>query len=125
MPLYAYSCADTACKHNFEKWLSFSEHNYPQTCPVCQGDAARAMTTPNFILQGDGWAGKNIRIQGQMALKNRRLDSKARDMPTGQKLVPNVDGEETDSWTDAKKLAASKGKETTSYDKQVRQERSK
>lgn len=122
MPRYAFACVSTTCRHEFDKVLSFGEHNHPQACPVCQGETHRAMTTPNFVLQGDGWPGKNIRIQGQMTQKNRRLDAKSRDLPVGQRLVPNVDGEETESWAEAKKLAASKGKETSSYDRQVRQE---
>lgn len=122
MPTYAYACASTDCRHEFYKVLTIGERHHPQPCPVCQGVTHQAMTTPNFVLQGDGWAGKNIRIQGQMAAKNRRLDAKSRDMPTGQRLVPNVGGEEVESWTEAKRLAASKGMDTTSYERRARQE---
>lgn len=121
MPIYAYRCEP--CDHEFDKVLRLYEYNQPQTCPTCEGsDTKRLLTTPGFVLQGDGWPGKNIRIQGQMTAKNRRLNSKSKDMPVGHTLVPNVDGEEVGSWADAKKLAADKGKDTTSYDRQVRQE---
>jgi hypothetical protein len=39
-------------------------------------------------------------------------------------LAPNVDGERTDSWSDATKLAKSKGKDTSGYEKYARKERS-
>ena len=60
-----------------------------------------------------------------MERKNKVLDQKQNEkkrmMPT---LAPNVDGERVESWTEAKKLAQSKGKETTSYDAHIRKEKS-
>ena len=60
-----------------------------------------------------------------MKRKNRRLSSKEEDFkrndPAMQiSLAPNVDGERVDSWEDAKKLAVSKGKDTTLYDSYIR-----
>ena len=82
----------------------------------------------NFILKGDDWPGKNIKIRGQMSEKNRRLDKKQdamkREAP-GLSLAPNVGGERVDSWSEASKLAVSKGLDGSSYDAKVREEKTK
>lgn len=126
MPTYTYVCE--TCETPFERVLSISRYDEPQTCEACGGPGKQTVSLPNFILKGDGWAGKNIKIAGQMAAKNRILDKKQeerkRDAP-GVRLAPNVDGERVDSWADAQKLAASKGKNTESYDAKVREEKAK
>ncbi len=125
MPTYEYVC--TACENKFELFLKMSQSDEPQACPECKATPAKRLVSlsAGFILSGDGWAGKNIRIQGQMAEKNKRLDSKQeeykRDAP-GIKLAPNVGGERVDSWSEASKLAASKGKDTSGYDALARKE---
>jgi hypothetical protein len=58
-----------------------------------------------------------------MAAKNRRLDAKQRERPSPVTLAPNVGGEQTDTWAEAQKLAASKGKDTTSYEPLVTKEK--
>lgn len=113
MPTYAYHCPD--CGSSFERVLSFAERDQPQTCS-CGGLGKKVLGNPGFILQGDGWAGKNIRIRGQMESKNRRLGQKGKDIPTPNRLVPNVDGEEVATWEEARRLAASKGKDTSLHD---------
>ena len=119
MPTYAYTCPN--CHASFEKSIPIADRDAPQEC-ICGGTATKTLTPLNFVLKGDGWPGKNIKIRGQMAAKNQRLASKERDLPT-QRLVPNVGGEETDTWSEAKQLAASKGKDTTGYDTQIRKEK--
>ena len=122
MPAYPYECPK--CQTQFERTLSLSDRNEPQTCPgeACDGVGKKMLGSPSFVLAGDGWTGKNIKIKGQMDRKNRRLDAKARDLPN-QRLVPNVNGEETDTWAEAKKFAASEGKDTTGYDAFIRKEK--
>lgn len=119
MPTYVYACSK--CPDHFDRVISLSERNQPQTC-TC-GEVAQKVVVggPSFVMKGDGWTGKNIKIQGQMANKNRRLSGKSRDLPR-QHLVPNVGGEETDTWYEAKHLAASKGKDTSGYDSMIRKE---
>jgi putative FmdB family regulatory protein len=39
MPIYEYVCP--SCGHPFEKRVSFSESDEPQTCPVCGNEHAR------------------------------------------------------------------------------------
>lgn len=119
MPTYSYACPK--CETHFDRVLSFADRDQPQAC-ACGEVAKKAVTSPNFVLKGDGWIGKNIKIQGQMANKNRRLSEKSKDRPT-DRLVPNVGGEEVGSWTEAKHVAASKGKDTSGYDALIRKEK--
>ena len=118
MPIYTYAC--DACEQDFEQVLPLSRYDEPQACPSC-GETARKTVAPvGFILAGDGWASKNGRVAKQMAEKNRRLDSKQRELKNdgpGVSLVPNVGGERVDSWSEAAKLAKSKGKDTSGYEK--------
>jgi len=62
-----------------------------------------------------------------MAAKNRILDKKQEDRKRNpaMRLAPNVEGERVDSWSDAKKLAESKGKVTTTYDAKISEEKTK
>jgi len=121
MPTFAFKCQK--CGHCFDTVLSFADRNVTQTCTQCQGTTEKLVTQIDFVLKGDGWAGKSLKIRDQMSRKNVRLAGKEKDRPAGMTLAPNVEGERVDSWAEAKKLAASKGKNTDSYDPLVRQER--
>lgn len=125
MPTYEYACE--SCENQFDLFLKMSQSEEPQACPECGVSPAKKQVSlgSGFILSGDGWAGKNIRIQGQMAQKNKKLESKQGEFKKeapGIKLAPNVAGERVDSWSDASKLAASKGKDTSGYDAFARKE---
>ena len=126
MPTYEYRCE--TCTHEFERLLRMSQCDEPQACPECDTTPAKKLISfgSGFILSGDGWAGKNIRVAGQMATKNRRLDTKQnemkRDAPSAT-LTPNVNGEQVGSWAEAQKLAASKGKDASTYTDVVRKEK--
>ena len=125
MPTYEYVCL--TCEKPFDRVLPMSEYDTPQTCD-CGGEGKRQLSLPNFVLKGDDWASKNGRIAGQMADKNRRLDKKQEELKRDGpqvRLVPNVDGERVENWTDAKKLAESKGKDGSTYDTKIREEISK
>ena len=126
MPNYSYQCQNPDCGEHFDKMLPVSKYDEPQVCPVCGHSSEKQIHSVGFVLRGDSWPGKNIRIKNQMAHKNRRLtakqNEKKRDAPPVQ-LAPNVGGERCESWADAKKLARSKGKETSSYDSLIRKEK--
>jgi putative FmdB family regulatory protein len=127
MPIYSYQCENAECGHAFEHSLPISEYKSPQDCPECEGSTKKLITPIGFILKGDDWAGKNLRIKKQMATKNRHLSGKENEMKRDgprMTLAPNVGGERVESWADAQKLAASKGKETSSYNSLVHKERS-
>lgn len=125
MSVYEYHCED--CGAQFERRLPMSEYKTPQPCE-CGALAQRVLSLPNFILKGDDWVGKNIKIKGQMADRHSRLGKRQEEMKRdapGVTLVPNVNGERVDSWSEAKSLAASKGKNTESYDAKIRSEKAK
>lgn len=124
MPLYSHECQE--CQNTFEVWCKIDERNDPSECPECEAvNSKPVITRINFITPGDGWASKNNRVQGQMRKKNERLREKGRERAREQPvatLAPNVDGERTESWSDAQKLARDKGKRTDTYDAMVRKE---
>ena len=125
MPIYEFECE---CEQHFDVQLAVADRNIPQRCPACESEKTkRLIVDVGFILRGDDWPGKSIRINGQMAKKNSKLqiksDEKKKDEPLAT-LVPNVGGEQTDSWEDAQKLASDKGKDASSYDPLVRREHS-
>ena len=127
MPIYEYKCP--SCDNQFEKKLPFSEYKAPQDCPSCgHGPANKLVSTSSVVFRGDGWADKDARVNTQMRKKNDRLDKKVEERkryaPVAT-LKPNVDGERTDTWAEAKQKAKSKGKDTKSYDEQVRKEKEK
>lgn len=126
MPIYEYQCQ--ACEHVFERLLSVEEGSHPQECPECGVTDSKKLVVPvNFNLPGDDYPSKNHRISGQMRDKNKRLTAKqdeAKREGRVPSLVPNVGGEEVKDWTEAKKLAKSKGKDTKGYEAQERKSKS-
>lgn len=127
MTTYPYEC--NACEFQFEIQMRMSDYDSKKKppCPECESeDVSRIFTSPMINFAGDGWSTKNGRIAGQMRDKNKRLASKERDMKGDgmiPQLAPNVGGERVDSWSEAKKLAKSKGKDTSGYEKYARKER--
>jgi len=122
MPTYTYKCI--SCDATFERVVSFERAKDPQAC-ACGQQAERTLAGMNFLLKGDDWAGKNIKIRGQMDNKNRVLDAKQAEQKRhfqSMQLAPNVDGERVDTWADAKKLASERGKATSTYDTLVQRE---
>ena len=124
MPTYEFRC--DACDEHFDKLLPIAKYKDPQTCPACGHTPATRLISggSGFILRGDGWAGKNNRIKNQMRHKNRRLNGKQDEIRRATpELAPNVGGERTDTWGDAAKLARSKGKDASAYEKRARKEK--
>ena len=125
MPIYEFQCTDPNCGVEFEMLLPFDQYQDPQVCPDCGSPANKLVSLGDFVLKGDGWAGKAVRIKGQMKKKNERISARQRERygNNPHKVTPNVDGERVDSWAEAKKLAASKGKVADTYDPMVAKER--
>lgn len=124
MPVYAYRCP--ACEHAFDRILPLSRYNEPQACPECGEVAKKQITVPMFNLVGDDWPGKALRINNEMAEKNKRISARQRaNHGAPATLVPNVDGERTSSWADAAKLAKDKGKDTSGYERMATAEGTK
>jgi len=126
MPMYVFECGD--CKHRFDRILKLKDYDQPQVCDACGSSSCqRCVTTVNFNLPGDDWASKNGRITAQMRSKNERLVTKQteflKEQSPGMRLLPNVNGEVVSSWSEAKKLAASEGKATSTYDAKIEREK--
>lgn len=125
MPQYPYRCDQ--CDVDEIRILPMSECKTEQMCAVCGNTLRKLLTAPNVIFKGDGWSTKNERIKRQMRDKNKKLTAKQnemkRDAPNVD-LAPNVDGQRVDSWSDAQKLAKSKGKDTKSYEPLIAKEKS-
>ena len=125
MPMYIYHCSQ--CEHEYQLNVRIADYQKEQPCPKCETPNKKVFQpTRNFILKGDGWAGKNNRIKNQMRKKNERLDARTnemkRDAPSVT-LAPNVNGERVDSWSDAQKLAKSQWNSTESYEPHIAKEK--
>lgn len=126
MPMYNYKCSK--CESDYSLRVCITEYKVPQPCPEC-GTENPKLFEPcvNHIFAGDGWSTKNERIKNQMRKKNEKLDARQnemkRDTKVGGRLTPNVDGERVDSWSEAAKLAKSKGKNTDSYQPLIAKEK--
>lgn len=125
MPMYRHECQE--CTNEFDVMCSIDQREDSHECEFCGAvNSKKVFTGCNFILPGDDWASKNNRIQKQMAERRAKLKKKsaeqAREQP-GMTLAPNVDGERTESWSDAQKLARDKGKNVDSYTQMVKRER--
>lgn len=127
MPTYTYQCH--SCGTQFDAMRSFSDKSQ-QACASCGSfETKRQLTRPNFILKGDGWTGKNIKIKGQMRQKNRAIAPKEQAFARESKemksmrVQPNVGGEQVDSWSEAQRLAQSQGKDASTYDSLVKKEK--
>ena len=123
---YDYKCS--SCGEEYQCNIPMDDHKVPQPCPSCGVENEKLWKpTTNMIFKGDGWSTKNERVKRQMRAKNAKLDQRQNEMKNdtnvGGRLAPNVDGERVDSWSDAQKLAKSKGKNTSSYDKLVATEK--
>lgn len=52
MPIYEYECEE--CHKVTEQWRSISEEPLT-TCPVCQGQMKKLISSSSFQLKGGGW----------------------------------------------------------------------
>lgn len=123
MPTYSFQCS--SCAHPFDRALPMSARDTIQECPQCNNAAVKVIPVEvGTVLRGDDWVGKNVRLRAQMARRReaveRREEVFRREGPQC-KLVPNVDGEEVDSWGEAARLAASKRKDVTLYKRKAQE----
>lgn len=124
MAHYTHKC--NSCDEEFLVVTSIDTRNETKECDSCGiNDSKLIITTVGINFVGDGWVTKNDRISRQMREKNLRLGVKSRERAREQpvsRLVPNIGGEQTDSWQDAQRMAKSKGLSTSSYNKVVAKE---
>jgi len=129
MPVYEFKCQNEECASDFEVVLKLSAYDTPQVCPECGCEKTqRKISNVGFILQGPGWPSKADRVNKQMLARREKVgrrENQLRNEAPGVALVPNVDGERTDSWSEAQKLAKDKGKDTKSYTPMIEKEKAK
>ena len=124
MPVYDFHCS--TCNADVELFIPIKDFHKDQKCD-CGAPLERLISANiGMVLKGDGWPGKAMRVKGQMSQKNHRLSQKSREKAQDApplKLVPNVGGEEVESWSEAQSLAASKGKNTSTYEPAIQKEK--
>jgi len=120
--IYEYQCP--SCEEHFEVSKSIADYARSEKCPKCATEGERRVSESSFVLKGDGWPGKALKVKGQMAHRRKKLGRKQKDhVAPPLKLTPNVGGEETGTWSEAQKLATSKGKDAESFTPLVAQEK--
>ena len=120
MPTYDYQCL--SCEEVFEGFVMISKRLDNQKCPKCGHLESKLLPsfTTNFILKGSGWPSKAMLINKEMTKKNDDNKIKQQQYKSSTPtLVPNVEGQQVDSWRDAQKLAKEKGYDTKTYDKPI------
>lgn len=127
MPTYDYKCPD--CGHIDEVIHSIKQSPSVE-CSRCKKSgksiSMMRLISPNvggFIFKTWTPALSHKRSQEQMR-KRKKLGTRQLDRyGSGPKIKPNVGGIETESWSDAKKLAKEKGLNTSSYDAAIAREK--
>lgn len=113
-----------ACQNVQEEWVSrpsLADGIHPP-CGKCGVPTSKTFIASNFkgqlVLAGN-WDSKLAKESKYRAKRSQEMAVRQRDNNHSPKLIPNVNGEQVDSWRDAKKLASEKGLNTTHYDAKV------
>jgi len=118
---YDFKCDSCGTIHDEWLGMSASETARPP-CPECGGPTHKVFIPSNFqgqvCFKGE-WDGKLERETKYRKKRSEDMAKKQRDNVMLPSLVPNVNGERTESWADAKMLAKDKGLDTTNYDTKV------
>jgi putative FmdB family regulatory protein len=124
MPTYDYGC--TFCNTVQEEIHSINEDPI-FVCKICGKQLERKISVPNFILKGwSGWSSKIHRESSIRLKRNAEKASRTRERQEAHpqiRLMPNVAGEQVDTWSEAQRLAKSKGLNADSYDKLIKKEK--
>jgi hypothetical protein len=125
MRVYSVKCA--SCSFVFDVKLSPANYKSLKTdgvpCVVCHEGSALLFFDPSLAsisFKGDVWSDKNHRELEYREARSASLAVKQKESHFVPKLQPNVNGEVVDSWSEAKKLADSQGKLSTTYDSYVK-----
>ena len=110
MPVYFYEC--DACVHVFEEWASMSGYkDIKPACPRCNEPSHNVFvpSVPQVAFK-DGpsgsWPSKGQRFQKHREQASEAAAKRQRDRYGDfNKLVPNYNGKETESWREAQNEA--------------------
>lgn len=137
MPTYSVTCKGE-CKGNHDLRLSFEQYDEAKKgemallCPNC-GDAEATLAfnpgNVGFILregESGGWVSKSLRENKHRAARAKIMEKRERDHVMKNKLVPNYQGVEANSWSDVQDhVRTTKGEEAAStYNPLVSREKS-
>lgn len=108
MPTYSVACK--GCGKVGERKLTFSEmSDFSEAC-TC-GSSIVVMFAPsamNFTLRdgpSGGWASRAIKEKQYREKRREMLAKKEKDHVYTPSLIPNFNGEQTESWREAKEIA--------------------
>lgn len=124
MPSYDYQCKKCG---RIEEFLHSIKDNPVYKCPDCKKVMVRLFTLnrTGFIMKG-GTPAINYREKQYRLKKRDKLAKKEKErFGTGSEIQPNVAGMETDSWSDAQKVAKEAGMDTESYKPYIKKEKKK
>lgn len=118
MPTYRYVCK---CGEDIETEHSITKD--PEIiCKKCGKIMTRGFIKNNsgFILRGEGWAGKTLRVKEQMRQRRKVAGKKMVKTHNIPSISPNYKGDVCKSWDDARKLAKADGVNMVEYDRKVK-----
>ena len=124
MPTYEYRCP--ACEHVQEEIHSIkaTPEVFCQNCDSAKPLSRIISHNPGgFVMKGDSstklWKESRLRHKKNADLEVKQIERYG----NGPKLQPNVAGEETETWSDAQKLAKEAGIDPKTYDSYVATEK--
>lgn len=76
----------------------------------------------DFVFTGDSWSDKNYKEKAYRKDRSSYMASRQAQNSHAAKLMPNYNGEETNTWTEARDAARDAGKSTASYEPLIHKE---
>lgn len=121
MPCYDYKCI--SCGSIVEYTHAVSEET-EYKCDACGAKMARVFScnSTGFIIKG-GSPAINDKEKRHRLRRREELEKKQREKYPTPKVKPNIAGVETDSWSDAQKMAKEAGLDHESYTPYVEKEK--
>ena len=114
MPVYDFRCINVECRAIFEMDAKMSEfRDLRPACPKCKSECQYEFT-PTIVQVAfkDGpsgsWPSKGDRFKKYRDEQTKKASKRQRDRyGEGTRLIPNYNGQQTESWREAKSLALS------------------
>jgi len=118
MPVYNYKC--TACEQNQEEIHPMAAIPLKTQCQSCGADTKKTLSQVRVQLKGYGFPGKEMKEKNYRTARHAEMGRKQKEAHgEASKVMPNVEGEICDTWSDAARLAEEKGKDVASYERKA------
>lgn len=118
MPVFEYVCRN--CGVSQDEWLD--AHSSASVSCLCGQEMVRAVSDLRVNFKGWDWPTKNENENVFRTKENSIMQRRVKERPV-DRVLPNVNGERVDSWSEAQKLAQDKGLVSSSYEPLVREEK--